>query len=102
MLQATREVPKVLRIERKNVGIRVPKQAVALALARELGNPVASTSASYEGEILFDPDEIERCFPALELILDIGAGGQTPSTVIDLSGPAPVVLREGAGPVDFV
>lgn len=102
ILRATREVPKVLRLERKTVGIRVPDQPVALALARELGGPVASTSASLAGEILFDPDEIEERFPQVDLILDVGAGGMTPSTVIDLSGDAPVVLREGAGPVDFV
>lgn len=101
VLQATREVPKVLRLERETVGIRVPAQPVALALARELGNPVASTSASFDGEILFDPDDIERRFPTLEMILDVGAGGRTPSTIIDLSGPEPVVLREGAGRVDF-
>lgn len=101
VLSATREVPKVLRLERKTVGIRVPDNPVALALARELGGPVASTSASIGGEILFDPDDIEERFPQLALILDIGAGGQEPSTVIDLSGEAPVVLRRGAGPVDF-
>lgn len=101
VLRATREVPKVLRLERKTVGIRVPDQPVALALARELGGPVASTSASIGGEILFDTDDIEERFPQVDLILDIGAGGVVPSTVIDLSGDAPVVLREGAGPIDF-
>lgn len=101
VLRATREVPKVLRLDRETVGIRVPAHPVALALARELGTPVASTSASCEGEILLDPDDVERRFPALELILDVGAGGTTPSTIIDLSGPEPVVLREGAGPVEL-
>lgn len=101
VLRATREVPKVLRLERETVGIRVPAHPVALALARELGTPVASTSASFEGEILLDPDDIASRFPALELILDVGAGSTTPSTIIDLSGPAPVVLREGAGPVEL-
>ena len=102
ILQATREVPKVLRMNRKTVGIRVPDHPVALALARELGSPVASTSASLEGEILIDPREMEERFPELDLVLDVEGVGLTPSTVIDLSGDQPVVVREGAGPVDFL
>ena len=102
ILQATREVPKVLRMKRKTVGIRVPDHPVALALARELGSPVASTSASLEGEILIDPREIEERFPALDIVLDAEGVGLTPSTVLDLSGDQPVVVREGAGPVDFL
>jgi tRNA threonylcarbamoyl adenosine modification protein (Sua5/YciO/YrdC/YwlC family) len=100
VLEATREVPKVLRLKRKTVGVRVPDQPVALALTTELGGPVASTSASVDGEILLDPEDIAAHFPDVELILDIGAGGTTPSTVVDLSGAAPEVIREGAGPVD--
>jgi tRNA threonylcarbamoyl adenosine modification protein (Sua5/YciO/YrdC/YwlC family) len=102
ILQATREVPKVLRMKRKTVGIRVPDHPVALALARELGSPVASTSASFEGEIFIDPHEIEERFPELDLVLDVEGVGLTPSTVLDLSGDQPVVVREGAGPVDFL
>jgi tRNA threonylcarbamoyl adenosine modification protein (Sua5/YciO/YrdC/YwlC family) len=97
ILQATREVPKVLRMNRKTVGIRVPDHAVALDLARALGSPVASTSASLDGEIFIDPREIEERFPELELVLDAEGVGLTPSTIIDLSGDEPVVVREGAG-----
>jgi len=100
VLDATREVPKVLRLARKTVGVRMPDHAVALALPAELGGPVASTSATFDGEILLDPEDIAARFPEVELILDIGAGGTTPSTVVDLSGPTPVVIREGAGPID--
>lgn len=102
VLQATREVPKVLRLERKTVGIRVPDHALALSLARELGGPVASTSASLDGEVLIDPREIETRFPEVELVLDADGCGLTPSTVVDLSGDEAVIVREGAGPVDFV
>jgi tRNA threonylcarbamoyl adenosine modification protein (Sua5/YciO/YrdC/YwlC family) len=101
ILSATREVPKVLRMRRKTVGIRVPDHPIALGLAREMGSPVASTSASFEGEILVDPREMEERFPELDLVLDVEGVGLTPSTIIDLSGDAPVVVREGAGPVDF-
>jgi tRNA threonylcarbamoyl adenosine modification protein (Sua5/YciO/YrdC/YwlC family) len=102
ILQATREVPKVLRMKRKTVGIRVPDHPVALALARELGSPVASTSASLQGEILIDPADIEDRFPELDLVLDAEGVGLTPSTVLDLSGDAAVVVREGAGPLDVL
>lgn len=102
ILQATREVPKVLRMKRKTVGIRIPDHPVAIELARALGSPVASTSASIDGEILVDPREIEQRFPELEMVLDADNVGVTPSTIIDLSGDAPQVVRLGAGPVDFL
>jgi tRNA threonylcarbamoyl adenosine modification protein (Sua5/YciO/YrdC/YwlC family) len=104
LLSATREVPKVLRQNRKTVGIRVPDHSIALALSRELGQPVASTSASLDGEQLVDPRDMEDRFPEIELIIDspIESGGLTPSTILDLSGESPVLVREGAGPVDFL
>lgn len=102
ILQATREVPKVLRMKRKTVGIRIPDHPVAIALARALGGPVASTSASIDGEFMIDPREIEERFPELEMVLDADGVGIVPSTIVDLSGDAPQVVREGAGSVDFL
>src|SRR6185295_13757441 len=102
ILPATRDVPKTLRMRRKTVGIRVPDHPIALALARGLGSPVASTSASLDGEIFIDPREIEERFPELELVLDVDGVGMTPSTIIDLSGDAPELVREGAGSVEGV
>lgn len=104
LLSATREVPKVLRQNRKTVGIRIPDHPIALALSRELGQPVASTSASLDGEQLVDPRDMEDRFPEIELIIDapIESGGLTPSTIIDLSGESPVLVREGAGPTDHL
>lgn len=102
ILQATREVPKGLRLKRKTVGIRIPDHPVALALARELGNPVASSSAAIDGEILVDPGEMEQRLRDVELVLDVERAGITPSTVLDMTGPEPVVVREGAGPIDFL
>jgi tRNA threonylcarbamoyl adenosine modification protein (Sua5/YciO/YrdC/YwlC family) len=102
ILPATREVPRVLMMKRKQVGIRVPAHPVAQALVRELGHPIVSTSATVDGDVLHDPAEIAAQFKGLDRILDVGAGGFDPSTVIDLTGDDPVVTREGAGPVDFV
>ena len=102
ILAATKEVPRALRMKRKTVGVRVPSHPVTLALTRALGRPLVSTSASHGGEYLIDPGEIEERFPELALVMDADGVGLTPSTVIDLSDGEPVVVREGAGPVDFV
>jgi tRNA threonylcarbamoyl adenosine modification protein (Sua5/YciO/YrdC/YwlC family) len=102
ILPATKEVPKVLRMKRKTVGVRVPSHPVTLALTSALGRPIVSTSASFDSEFLIDPREIEERFHELALVLDTEGVGLTPSTVIDLSGDAPVLVREGAGPVDFL
>jgi tRNA A37 threonylcarbamoyladenosine synthetase subunit TsaC/SUA5/YrdC len=89
-------------MKRKTVGVRVPSHPVTLALTRALGRPIVSTSASYEGEYLIDPGEIEDRFPEIALVMDSDGVGLTPSTIIDLSDGDPVVVRAGAGPVDFV
>ena len=100
ILEATREVPKILMMKRKTVGIRVPHHEVPLAIVRELGNPIISTTAAWEGESLNDPAEIDERFGALDLILDAGYGKLTSTTVVDMTGPEPEVTRVGAGPVD--
>jgi len=102
ILAATREVPRVLRMKRKTVGVRVPSHPVTRALTATLGRPLVSTSASLDGEYFVDPKEIEAQFSELELLLDSDEVGLTPSTVIDLSGDEPVLVRQGAGPVDFL
>ncbi len=102
ILQATRESPRMLMLKQKTVGIRVPNHPVALALVRELGNPIVSTSATWRGDQLNDPDEIDDRFPGLAMVLDAGYGGVEPTTVIDLSKPSPVVTRVGAGDPDVV
>ena len=100
ILQATREVPKMVMRARKTVGIRVPHHEVALALVRELGSPILSTSASLDGVQLNDPDDLVERFKQADLVLDAGFCGLDPSTIVDLTGPSPVVVREGAGSVD--
>ncbi len=102
VLPATREVPRVLMRKRRTVGIRVPHHEVALSLVRELGRPIVSTSASWEGEPISDPDELAKRYARAELCLDAGDGGLEPSTVIDLCENEAVVLREGAGPIDWI
>jgi tRNA threonylcarbamoyl adenosine modification protein (Sua5/YciO/YrdC/YwlC family) len=105
ILDATREVPKMIQSKRKTVGIRIPAHEVTRALARELGRPIISTTAQRTGEDPHvDPREIDIAFPGLGLVLDDGVGGGlVPTTVIDLTTSPPTVVREGAGSVeDFV
>lgn len=102
ILTATREVPRMLMSKRKTIGIRVPDDPVVQAIVRELGRPIVSSSASFGGEQLQDADDIARVFPSLDLILDVGPLGLTPSTVVDLTGPEMVLQREGLGDVSLL
>ncbi|MGA3119692.1 MAG: L-threonylcarbamoyladenylate synthase [Polyangiaceae bacterium] len=101
ILEATREVPKLVQMKRKTVGIRVPSCEATRALVRELGRPIISSTAALPGEDpLVDPHEIATAFPGLSLILDAGAGGLVPTTVIDLTKSPPEIVRKGAGSID--
>ena len=101
ILEATRDVPKLVQMKRKQVGIRVPKCEATRALARELGRPIASTTAARAGEEPHvDPNEIDDAFHGLALVLDGGTGGLVPTTVIDLTTSPPEIVREGVGDVE--
>ena len=99
VLPATRLVPDLALRRQKTVGVRVPQSPVALELVRRLQHPVLSTSAATpEGEALSDARAIkERLGHGLDLILDGGARPQELSTVVDLTGAVPVVVRQGKG-----
>ena len=99
-----RHLPKILVSKRKTVGIRVPDSAVTLAIIKELGHPILSTSVTDDdGNILNDPADIARIFRnSVELIIDGGVGTTTASTILDLTGEEPVVLRHGAGDVSWL
>lgn len=103
ILTATREVPRRLQHpKRKTIGIRLIGHPVAAALLAELGEPLLSTTLKLpEDEYpLNDVDEIrERIGKRIDLILDAGPCGVEPSTVVDLTGEVPVVLRKGKGPI---
>ena len=99
VLPAAKEVPKKLWTKRKTVGIRIPDSPIALMLAKELGNPIISTSTTTRlGKRLSNPDEIRAIFDfSVDLMLSNGIQANESSSIIDLSGEEPVVIREGAG-----
>jgi tRNA threonylcarbamoyl adenosine modification protein (Sua5/YciO/YrdC/YwlC family) len=101
ILEATREVPRIVQTKRKTIGIRIPNHEVIRAVVRELGRPVISTTAHRPGgDVHVDPNEIDDDFKGLGLVLDAGAGGLVPTTVVDLTVQPPEVVRAGAGEVD--
>jgi len=101
ILEATREVPRrVSHPSRKTIGIRVPKHPVTLALLEAAGSPLMSTTLIPEGEE--DPlNEAQAIFDRygnqLAAVIDGGACPLSPTTVIDLTGPAPEIVRRGQG-----
>jgi tRNA threonylcarbamoyl adenosine modification protein (Sua5/YciO/YrdC/YwlC family) len=103
LLEATREVPKRLQNpKRRTIGIRVPDNAIVRMLLAELGEPIMSSTLLLPGEQapMTDPQEIkERLEHAVDLVIDGGPGGLEPSSIVDLSGVVPVVVRRGKGDV---
>jgi tRNA threonylcarbamoyl adenosine modification protein (Sua5/YciO/YrdC/YwlC family) len=101
ILPAKREVPRrLLSPKKKTIGIRVPDHAIVQALLAELGEPIMTTSLILAGETepMADPAEIRaRLERQVELVIDGGWGGPLPTTLVDLTGDAPEVLREGSG-----
>jgi tRNA threonylcarbamoyl adenosine modification protein (Sua5/YciO/YrdC/YwlC family) len=101
ILLATRETPRVLHLKDRTVGVRVPLSPVAIALVRELGHPVISTTAAHHGDPPpLDAADVALRFPRVEVVLDGGPTEGRPSTVVDMSRGEIEVVREGAGPLD--
>jgi tRNA threonylcarbamoyl adenosine modification protein (Sua5/YciO/YrdC/YwlC family) len=104
VLEGSRLVPKIMLTKRHTLGIRVPDNAICLAIVQDLGHPVITTSATNPEtkDILSTPQEIkEKLGHAIDLIIDGGAVPGKPSSVISLIGDTPEVLREGSGDVSI-
>jgi tRNA threonylcarbamoyl adenosine modification protein (Sua5/YciO/YrdC/YwlC family) len=101
ILEATKEVPRRLsHPSRKTIGLRVPENQIVHALLEDLGQPLLGTTLILPGDSdpLTDPDEVrERLARQLELVIDGGACSFEPTTVIDLTGDEPDLLRQGQG-----
>lgn len=100
ILNASKEVPKMLKTKKDTVGIRVPDHKIVQELVRELGHPIMSVSLPTDAEVEYytDPELIEDRFGHLvDLVIDGGPGNILGSTVIDCTTHPPKLIREGAG-----
>lgn len=101
ILDASKQVPKILKTKKDTIGLRVPDNKIARCIVQELGNPILSTSLPGENVQDFtDPEAIQDRFGKLvDMVVDGGQGGMVPSTVIDYTGGYPELVRKGAGEV---
>ena len=104
IFEASPEVPKIMLRKRRTVGIRMPDNPIALALLAEMGEPLLSSSIrGPEQDFVNDPEELDASLGKdVEMVIDGGILLPVPSTVVDLSGAEPVLLREGKGDVGIL
>jgi len=104
ILNASTQVPRFIKQNRKTVGIRIPDNNIILEIVRQLGHPILTTSLKEEDQILEYPTDPEMIYDQyrdlVDAVIDGGYGGMVPSTIIDCSGEEPLVVREGLGPFD--
>ncbi len=105
ILPGSTNLPKEFK-KKTTVGIRVPNNNIAIEIVKMLGNPIVSTSIHDDDEVLeysTDPELIfEKWQNLVDLVIDGGYGDNLASTIIDLSGFEPVVVREGKGSLDIL
>ncbi len=100
ILEASRQVPKLLKTKKDTVGIRVPNHRICQMIVEELGNPIMSTSLPIAEDVEYytDPETIHDMFEnQVDLVIDGGIGNISMSTIVDFTTGAPELIREGAG-----
>jgi tRNA threonylcarbamoyl adenosine modification protein (Sua5/YciO/YrdC/YwlC family) len=104
ILPGNNDLPREFR-KKKTVGIRIPANNIVIEIVKLLGNPIVSTSIYDEDEVLeysTDPELIfEKWQNIVDLVIDGGYGDNVPSTIIDLSGHEPEIIRQGKGAIDI-
>jgi tRNA threonylcarbamoyl adenosine modification protein (Sua5/YciO/YrdC/YwlC family) len=101
IFESNANVPKILGVNKKTVGIRVPEHRIPLEIVKLLGNPLVTSSIKDDDQIkeyTTDPEEIYEDFKhKVDLVISGGQGGNVPSTIVDFTGAEPVVTRQGLG-----
>ncbi len=101
IFESSANVPKILGVNKKTVGIRIPNHRIPLEIVRLLGNPLITSSIKDDDSIkeyTTDPEEIYEDFKnKVDLVIDGGQGGNMPSTVVDFTSNEPILIRQGLG-----
>ena len=99
ILPASKEVPKILKSKKDTIGLRIPDNNITSTIVKELGHPVLSTSLpGQQVEEYTDPEIIYENFKNLvDIVIDGGIGGMTPSTIVDCTTEPPLLVRQGLG-----
>jgi tRNA threonylcarbamoyl adenosine modification protein (Sua5/YciO/YrdC/YwlC family) len=104
ILESSSKVPKILDVNKKTVGIRIPDHAIPNAIVQELGNPLITSSVKDDDlivEYTTDPEQIYEDFKhRVDLVIDGGPGGNIPSTVIDCTDSEIKVVRQGRAEIE--
>jgi len=105
ILESSSKVPKILDVNKKTVGIRMPDHPVPRMIVELLGNPLITASIKNDDvirEYTTDPQEMyEDLKHVVDIVIDSGAGGNVPSTVVDCTTPAIEIIRQGLGDLDL-
>jgi tRNA threonylcarbamoyl adenosine modification protein (Sua5/YciO/YrdC/YwlC family) len=101
LFESSSRVPKILGVNKKTVGIRIPDHKIPLDIVALLGNPLITSSIKDDDQIkeyTTDPEEIFEDFKhKVDLVIDGGTGGNVPSTIVDFTEGAPKITRQGLG-----
>ncbi|MGD1957737.1 MAG: L-threonylcarbamoyladenylate synthase [Fulvivirga sp.] len=104
ILESSSRIPKILNVNKKTVGVRIPNNNIPLQLVELLGNPMITSSIKDDDEILEYTTDPEVIFDDLrnevDIVIDGGTGGNVPSTVIDCSSGEVEIIREGLGDIN--
>ena len=105
ILPANNNLPKIFK-KRKTIGMRVPENNILQQIINELGNPLVNISIKDDDEVIeytTDPELIyEKWGKLVDVIIDAGYGNNNPSTIIDLTGSKPEIVREGKGDIEIL
>jgi tRNA threonylcarbamoyl adenosine modification protein (Sua5/YciO/YrdC/YwlC family) len=103
ILPASKQVPKIVQSKKKTIGLRIPNNNIALSIIKTLGHPILS--ASFPGENIEDYTDPELIYEhwgnQIDMVVDGGIGGITPSTVVDCTSEPYSIIRQGAGVWDY-
>lgn len=104
ILESSNKVPKILDVNKKTVGIRIPDHNIPRSIVAQLGNPLITASIKDDDvirEYTTDPEDIYEDFKhRVDLVIDGGPGGNIPSTVVDCTGQEMEIVRQGLGEID--